>query len=114
MSKEKRRHSREKMMAEIYYKTEKNQWIGGCLAKDVSESGVCIQIKEYFPIGTVLDLQFNLPLSLTSFYVKGKIVRVAKIPDIDIWEVGLEMLTDINYAELVRKYIASINSSKLL
>jgi hypothetical protein len=109
---DKRRHDREKMEAEIYYRAEDQQWTGGCISKDVSESGVCIQVKESFPIGTIIELQFNLPLSLTSFFVKGKIVRVNKMPDNERWEIGLEMLTNINYADLVRKYISSKNSLK--
>lgn len=100
------------MVARLYYKDKKNQWVGGCVAKDVSEGGVCIDLNESFPVGTILELQFNLPLSLASFNVKGKIVRIKKSPDNEQWEAGVEMLTDINYAQLVRIYISSKKSIK--
>jgi len=109
MNKDKRRHPREKMIADVYYKDEKKQSFGGCVAKNVSESGVCIKIGEFFPVGTILDLQFKLPLSPMAIYVKGKVVRVNKSPFNELWEVGLEMIADITYAKLVQQYIALKN-----
>ena len=107
MDKEKRRHQREKMIADVYYKDEKRQSFGGCVAKNVSESGVCINIGEFFPVGTILDLQFKLPLSPTAIYVKGKVVRVNKSPfNEERWEIGLEILMDLKYLKLVQQYMA--------
>lgn len=106
MNEENRRHPREKMIADVYYKDEKKQLYGGCVAKNVSESGVCINIEEFIPVGTVLDLQFKLPLSPIAFYVKAKVVRINKIPYSEQWEAGLEMVMDVNYERLVRQYIA--------
>lgn len=109
--KEKRRHPREKMVAEVFYKDDKKQAFGGCIAKDISEGGVCIQVREFFPLGAIIELQFKLPLSITTFYVKGKVVRITQTPYNEQWEVGLEMIPDAKYAELVRKYIAAKNPS---
>ena len=86
MFNEKRRHQRKKMPAEVYYKDEKKQSFGACIAKDVSESGVCIKLKEFFPVGTVLDLQFKLPLSLSAIYVRGKIRWINQMPYSEVWK----------------------------
>lgn len=109
MVNDKRRHQRKKMPAGVYYKDEKKQSFDGCIAKDVSESGVCIRLKEFFPIGTVLDLQFKLPLSLSAIYVKGKIRWINKMSYNEEWEAGLEIFMDKHYMELVQKYINSEN-----
>ena len=109
---DKRRHQREKMVAEVFFKDEKNQAFGGCIAKDVSESGVCILIREFFPIGTILELQFKLPLSTTTFFVKGKVVRSNKMPYNEQWEVGLEIIEDRHYRQLVQQYIYLVDSAK--
>jgi len=112
MAKENRRHFRERMIAEVGYKNEKNQSFGGCLAKDISESGVCIKIREFIPIGTMLELQFKLPLSNTFFYIKGKVMRINKTINNDEWEAGLEMQMNTTYSSLVKKYIAVKNSQR--
>ena len=109
MDQDKRRHHRKRMVAEVGFKSEQKQSFGGCIAKDVSESGVCIKIGEFFPVGTTLDLQFKLPLSSTAVYVKGKIVRINKSPFNDQWEVGLEIIKDATYPQLVKQYIALKN-----
>lgn len=112
MGRERRRHFREKMVAEVWYKSEKNQSFGGCVTKNISEKGVCVQIREFFQVGTILDLQFKLPLSQTFFFVKGKVVRVNQMPYNELWELGLEVLTDANYEELVKQYITLNNPTK--
>ncbi len=111
MNNEKRRHTREKIVAEVFYLDEKDKLAGGCVAKDVCESGVCIKIKEFFPIGTILDLQFRLPLSSDSFNVKGKIKWINKTPYGEQWEAGMEILPDNRYMKLVRQYILLKKSS---
>jgi Tfp pilus assembly protein PilZ len=107
MSRERRRHHRARMIGEVNYKAEKKQSFGGCIAKDVSESGVCIKIDEFFPVGSVLDLQFKLPLSSTAFYVQGKIMWINKMPYNEQWEAGLEIIKDKSYGDLVKKYISA-------
>ncbi len=102
---QKRRHHRKEMIAEVGYKDEKKQSFGGCIAKNVSESGVCIKIGEFFPVGTILDLEFKLPLSATAFYVQGKIMWINKSPYNEQWEAGLQIVMDAKYAELIQKYV---------
>ena len=108
---ENRRHFRQKMLAEVSYKDHKNQSFGGCTTKDISECGVCIQIKEFFALGAFLDLQFKLPLSATMFYVQGRVMRINKMAYGDRWEVGLEIVNSAEYVRLVKKYIAFRNTS---
>ena len=104
--KQNRRHLRKKMIAEVCYKDEKNKSCGGCVAKNVSERGACIKIGRFFPVGTTLNLEFKLPLSPTSFYVKGKIMWISKLPHNEQWEAGLEIIMDTVYAALIKKYIS--------
>jgi hypothetical protein len=59
MYKDKRRHLREKMVAEVFYKDEKKQSFGGCVAKNVSEGGVCIHIGEFVPLGCTSSALFR-------------------------------------------------------
>ena len=112
MDANRRRHHREKISAQVFYKDEKDAVFGGCVAKNVSEKGVCIIIERFFPVGTILNLQFRLPLSITAFYANAKIVRIAKAPYGEQWEAGLEMLVEEKYAKLVREFIASQNQNK--
>ena len=107
--KQKRRHRREKMIAEVWYKDEKKHSFGGCISKDVSVNGVCIKIEEFVAVGTLLDLEFRLPLSKTPFYIKGKVMWINKLPLNEQWEVGLQIVTETDYARLVQQYISSMN-----
>ena len=105
MTRENRRYRRESMPAEVFYKNEKTHSTGGCIAKNVSEGGVCIKVKEFFPIGTVIDLQFKLPLSETAFNVKGKVMWINKSPYNELWEAGIEIQGDRQFPKLVQRYI---------
>jgi hypothetical protein len=101
-----RRHTRKKMAGEVSYKDDKKQSFGGCIAKDVSESGACIKIGEFFPVGTVLELSFKMPSSTGPCHVRGKIRWINKLPYGEQWEAGLEFETNTAYAALVQKYIS--------
>lgn len=114
MSREQRRHRRERMVAEVYYQSNKNVKAGGCVAKDISLGGVCIKIGEFFPVGSILDLQFKLPLSHQAFNVKGKIMWINKKPYNEEWDVGLEILKDATYLKLVAQYLNSKSPSYIL
>jgi Tfp pilus assembly protein PilZ len=112
MSREQRRFRREKIFAEVYYQDEKNLLDGGCLAKDISEGGVCIKIKQFFPVGSILELQFKLPLTPEIFHVKGRIMWINKTPFNELWEVGLEIIEDRHYRQLVQQYIYLVDAAK--
>ena len=101
-----RKHDRTDMKAEVWYRQDASRSFGGCVAEDVSENGVKLKVGEFFPPGTILELQFKLPLSPTAFIVKGKVTRIAKLPYNEQWELGVDLLMDKNYAALVRQYVA--------
>lgn len=103
---EKRRARRERMIAEVYFVDEKNQSFGGCIAQDVSETGVRIKIEKFIPVGTFLNLEFKLPLSENSFFVKGKVMWINKSTQSDeLWEAGLKVEPDTQYARLIQRYV---------
>ena len=97
MSRENRRFRRESVTVEVYYENKKNLAVGGCIVKNISEGGVCVRICAFFPVGTILDLQFKMPMTHESIKVKGKIMWINKAPYNEEWNVGLEMLEDRHY-----------------
>ena len=107
MKKNNRHYDRTPLSAEVGYRQEKDGLFGGCIAKNVSENGISIRIGEFIHVGTVLDLQFKLPLSARAFVVHGKVVWINKLPYNEQWEAGISLSMDKDFAVLVRKYAAS-------
>ncbi len=113
MGKDIRQHHRSILLSEVSYRHEKNPMFGGCIAQDVSESGIKIKILEFFPPGSPLELQFKLPMSPKAFVVKGKVAWINKLPYNEQWEVGVDFKMDAEHASLIRRYVATKKALKI-
>ena len=107
MSKNNRRFTRAKFQAAVGYREKDGHFLEGSAAKDISEKGLKIKVEKFFPVETVLELQFNLPAFSRPLIVQGKVIWVRQTPHSERWEVGINLRTDKNSVAMIQRHISS-------
>ena len=110
MSKNNRQFTRAKFQAAIGYREKDGHFLEGSAAKDISEKGLKIKVEKFFPVETVLELQFNLPAFSRPLIVQGKVVWVKQMPYSERWEIGIDLRADKNSVAMIQQHISSSGS----
>lgn len=90
---EKRKHPRIKANVLVSYKVKTSRLLGGSHIKDISESGIGLPSKHYFPIDTILELEVKSDDFKEPLKALAKVVRIANLNNNKFqFEVGVEFL----------------------
>ena len=71
---------------------------GGCLASDLSESGIKLNLPQFIPLDKELSLQVHLN-SQKVVHCLGRVVWVTKVPFMDRYQTGIEFVPNENIVE---------------
>jgi len=74
---EKRKSPRIRTSAVVSYKVQAARLAGGSRIKDISETGICIPSKVYFPVDSILELEIRSDDLEKPIKVLAKVVRIA-------------------------------------
>lgn len=90
---DKRKHVRVCANLVVILKVKNSRLARGSRTKDISETGICIPLNNYFPVGSLLELEMR------SIDLKGpirslaRVVRIAKLDDgYTPFEMGVEFI----------------------
>jgi len=107
---EKRKSRRVRSNAVATFKVQSARLAGGSRIKDISETGVCLPSKHYFPIAAILELEIRSDDLNEPVKVLAKVVRVVKRDKgVFPFEVGLVFfeLSAVN-KDILHHFIRSI------
>ncbi len=78
----------------------------GSLSEDISLQGLKLNVNEFIPLNTVLELQIQIPGQVRMVFVNAKVVWVKESPKrIDGWQVGLELVDDKSSLSEIENYV---------
>ncbi len=75
----------------VHFQSKDPAQFGGCLSRDLSEGGIQINLNDFIPLGTELNLQIQLAPERAVECV-GRVVWVRGLPLMDRYQAGLEFL----------------------
>ena len=65
----------------------------GSLSEDISLSGLKLNISEFIPINTILEVKIHIPTRASLVTVPAKVVWVRESPKCtDGWQIGIELI----------------------
>ena len=79
--------------------------VNGCVAGNVSLSGISLRVQEFVPVGVVLELQLHLGQSPRVIWVRAQVVRVREVLSEDCFEIVLKFIQDEECAKAIGEYI---------
>ena len=91
---EKRKFLRAPFKMAVSYQLKDPQAFGGCLASDIGEGGIKINLDDFVPLGAEMMLQIQLGQNFTFPIINlvGRVVWIARVPDSDRYQLGLEFI----------------------
>ncbi len=109
---EKRRFKRAKFGNPVSFRLKEGGSFSGCLAHDISEGGMRVQVNDFLPVNTEMILQSRIPQTSKVIDVAGRITWLQRVPFSDRYQVGLQF-TQTNSAvqEEIRSYVRSQSSN---
>jgi len=87
---------------------------GGCLSRDISESGICVNFEEFITVGTEMILQITMDIEQV-IECSGHVVWVRKLPFMDRYQIGLHFYEGESLLESRRKihrYMRNLSKEK--
>ncbi len=79
----------------------------GSVAKDLSLGGVQINVGDFIPLNTVVNLQIHLTNPARTVPIKGRVAWVREVPQSERYDVGIEFLPDKDSTAAIQHYISS-------
>ncbi len=105
MENNKRQHPRFEFCEPVgYHKPQ--QTPHGSLASNISQGGVKLTVYEFIPIGSMLEMQVQLP-DLKTVNVKGRVMWVNEIAYSERYEIGVQFIPQDVAASTIGDYIKS-------
>jgi hypothetical protein len=102
----KRRFQRFSMSEPVGYQQE-GRSPEGSLSEDISQAGIKLNVSQFIPLNTTLELRIQVPGHVGTVAVLGKVVWVKEVPyRDDAWEIGLELAPSPEFASAVEEYIS--------
>ncbi len=91
-NKERRQFPRFDFREAVEYKIDSTRHSGGCLAQDISEGGLKVNVSDFVPLGTEINVKVYLGPSPISRAVDAvaEVVWVQRVPFSDRYWLGLE------------------------
>src|SRR3569623_606693 len=78
----------------------------GSLSEDISEAGIKLNVSQFVPLNTVLELAIQLPGHVGVIPTHGKVVWIREVPyRDDAWEMGVELEPNQQFSSAVQDYI---------
>lgn len=100
---EKRRFLRIAYSDAVRYQFKDSGRFGGCIARDISEEGIRLDMEDFVPVNTEMLLQMKLQTIPKVVDLKGRVVWLQQIPYSDRYHVGLQFSeTNPLYTEGIR------------
>ena len=84
--------------------------VNGCVAGNISLSGISLRVQGFVPVGTVLELQIRLGKSPKVIWAKAQVVRIRQVLAEDCYEIGLKFIRDEECIKAVGAYITCLPS----
>lgn len=102
-----RKHVRINKSLEVSFHKAKDFLRSGARNKDISESGICLPTAQYFPVGSILEVEISLVDFKAPVKVVARVMWVAKKDNSQFpFEVGLEFLEILPaQRDMLRDYI---------
>ncbi len=110
-AKEKRVEPRVSFDESVQFQFKDPQKFGGCLACDISESGIRVYVNDFIPLNTELMLQMQLP-SKNMVDCVGRVVWVTEVPYSSRYQAGLEFVNNEASHETKKEIGQYIQSQK--
>jgi len=86
----KRKEQRYRLSEPVQYEMRQHNRLGGCVAHDVSDHGMKLEIDEFLPVNSPLTIQFKLFNMSKMFDLVGRVAWTKRIPYSDRYYAGLE------------------------
>lgn len=84
---------------------------GGCVARDISEDGIRLDLEDFVPINSEMILQMKFHDSPVAMDIKGRVVWSQQVPYSDRYHVGFQFVeTNPPIKEGIRNYVKSHQS----
>lgn len=87
---EKRRSHRVRFSEPVQYRIKDSARTGGCLACDIGEGGMKLNLEEFIPINSEISLHAKLKDSPRAVDVVGRVAWLQQIPYSDRYHVGIQ------------------------
>ncbi len=91
---EKRNFRRARFSESVNFSVKGHHLAGGCVAKDLSEGGLRINLAEFLPVHSEVSLLIRLSSRMT-LECNGRVIWIEKSPHMDRFEAGLEFLGSV-------------------
>ena len=90
----------------VGYQKYRDLPLEGSIAGDISQTGLKLNVSEFIPLHSTLELQIQMPGQTQVIPTRAKVVWVREIPHQDnSWQVGLELVPDESASFAIRDYI---------
>ena len=81
--------------------------MSGSLSDNMSRGGICLTVKEFIPLNTIVRLQLHFSNPMHVVPAKGRVVWVKEEPQSERFDVGIEFIVDQDTSPGLRDYITS-------
>ncbi len=109
---EKRRNQRVRFQEAVDFQIKDTPHVAGSLACDLSEGGIKINLNDFVPLNTEIDLTLFFNKEPNIITLSGKVVWIRQIPFSERYQLGLEFIGNdpdsiSESAKEVHRYIQS-------
>ncbi|HOW36020.1 MAG TPA: PilZ domain-containing protein [Candidatus Omnitrophota bacterium] len=105
---EKRHFLRARYNEPVRYHFRDSGKFGGCVARDISEGGIRLDLDDFVPLNSEMILQMKFHDSPMTTDVKGRVVWLQQVPYSDRYHVGFQFVeTNPLAKEGIRNYVKS-------
>ena len=87
---DKRKFERVNFREAVEYQLREPFNTGGCLAYDLSEGGIKINLNDFIPVSTEIEVRMRMGNNPKPINLMGRVAWVSQVPYSDRYQVGLE------------------------
>ena len=103
---DKRQYQRFPFSESVGYQKREELPLVGSLSEDISRMGLKLNVNEFIPVNTTLELQIHLPGQVQVVFVTAKVVWIREHTQrLESWQVGLQLIGDGSSSSDLENYI---------
>ena len=103
---DKRRYQRFPFCESVGYHRREELPLEGSLSEDISRMGLKLNVNEFIPLNTTLELQIHIPGQVQVVFIQAKVVWVREHSQrVDAWQVGLQLIEKDSSLSDLENYI---------
>ncbi len=103
---DKRQHQRFPFSESVGYQKSEEMPLVGSLSEDISRMGLKLNVNEFIPVNTTLELQVHLPGQVQMAFMTAKVVWIREHAQrLEAWQVGLQLIDDGTLSSELENYI---------